>query len=118
MNRQTLIALGVALVLGVFAVYLANVFLTRTEQRAESADVGMTKVAVAAIPLDYGAELTTDKVRFVDYPSTSVPQGAFASWNQLVPAGKRRVVLRPLAVNEPILTSKLAGEGMGASIAH
>ncbi|HUE80065.1 MAG TPA: Flp pilus assembly protein CpaB [Sphingomicrobium sp.] len=118
MRRQTLIALGIALVLGFLAVYLANVYLTRTEARADAVQSGMTKVAVAAIPLDYGTQLTPDKVKFVDYPASSLPSGTFSQWNQLVPAGKQRVVLRPITMNEPILASKLAGEGMGASIAY
>jgi len=78
----------------------------------------MAKVAVAAIPLEYGTQLTPDKVKFVDYPIASLPAGTFREWSQLVPAGKQRVVLRPITANEPILASKLAGEGLGASIAY
>ena len=118
MRRQTLIALGIALVLGILAVYLANVYLTRTEARADAVQTGMAKVAVAAVPLDYGTPLTPDKVKFVDYPAGNLPPGTFSQWNQLVPAGKQRVVIRPITMNEPILASKLAGEGMGASIAY
>jgi len=118
MRRTTLIALGVAILLGLFAVYLANVFLSRNEERAEMVPTGTTKIAVAAVPLDYGVELSPDKVRFVDYPSASLPPGSFTSFNQLVPAGKRRVVLRPMVMNEPILAGKLAGEGQGPSIAY
>lgn len=118
MRRQTLIALGIALVLGFIAVYLANVYLSRTEARADAVQSGMTKVAVAAVPLDYGTQLTPDKVKFVDYPVNSLPPGTFRQWSQLVPPGKQRVVLRPITMNEPILASKLAGEGMGASIAY
>jgi pilus assembly protein CpaB len=117
MRRQTLIALGIALLLGVFAVYLANVFLTKTEQRAAVTPQGMTKVAVAAVPLDYGVEITPDKIRFADYPAASVPPGSFRNVGELLIAGKRRVALRPMLVNEPILASKISGEGQGASIA-
>jgi pilus assembly protein CpaB len=118
MKRQTLIALGVAVILGLFAVYLANVFLSANQERAEQAVAGTTKVAVAAVPLDYGTDITPDKVKFVDYPSTSLPVGVFQNYNQLAPPGKRRVVLRPIALNEPILPTKLAGEGLGPSIAY
>jgi len=117
-RRQSLIALGIALVLGLVAVYLANTFLTTSEKRVEQAQVGLTKVAVAAVPLDYGIDVTPDKVKFVDYPTASLPPGSYSQFAQLVPAGKRRVVLRPMQVNEPILASKLAGEGLGASIAY
>ena len=58
MRRQSLIAIGIALVLGLVAVYLANIFLTSTEQRADAADVGTTRVAVAAVALDYGEAVT------------------------------------------------------------
>src|SRR5688500_16872294 len=118
MRRQTIIALGIALLLGILAVYLANVYLARTEARADTAEAGMTKVAVAAVPLDYGTPLSPDEVKFVDYPMGSLPPGTFRDWNQLSPGGKQRVVLRPITMNEPILASKLAGEGQGASIAY
>ena len=118
MKRQTLIALAVAVVLGLFAVYLLNAFLGRSEQRVQAAEQGTTKVAVAAIPLDYGTDITPDKVKFVEYPSSSLPSGTFATFAQLAPAGKRRVVLRPIALNEPIMATKLAGEGLGPSIAY
>lgn len=110
-NRQSLIALAVALLLGVFAVYLANVFLTNKEASAEKALAGTTKVAVAAVPLDFGMPLTPEKVRFVDYPTNSLPAGTYARIEDILPAGKQRVALRPMAVNEPILASKISGEG-------
>ncbi len=116
-RRQSLIALGVAVVLGLLAVYLTNVFLSRTEQRAQVAEAGTAKVAVAAVPLDYGVDVTPEKIRFVDYPIASIPPGSFSSLNALLPAGKRRIALRPMQVNEPILASKITGEGQGASIA-
>jgi len=112
-----MIALGIAIVLGLFAVYLANVFLTRTQVEAQTAPAGTTKVAVAAMPLNYGDALTPDKIRFADYPTASLPPGSFATLGQLLPAGKTRVALRPMIVNEPILASKLSGEGQGASLA-
>lgn len=117
MRQQTLIALAVAVVLGLIAVFLANSYLNRGEQRAE-AQTSMAKIAVAAVPLDYGIDLSPDKVKFVDYPAASIPAGSFSTYQQLVPAGKRRVVLRPMTVNEPILATKLAGEGLGPSIAY
>lgn len=118
MRRQTLIALGIAVVLGLIAVYLANIFLSTNERRAEQANVGMTKVAVATVPLAYGTDITPDKVKFVDYPANSVPEGSFSNYQQLTPEGKRRVVLRAMTMNEPILASKLGGEGLGPSIAY
>jgi pilus assembly protein CpaB len=115
MSRQSIIALAVALVFGLLAVYLANVFLTGTERKAALS--GTTKVAVAALPMAYGSDITPDKVRFVDYPNSSLPPGAFTNAAQLMPAGKKRVALMPISVNEPILATKISAEGQGASIA-
>jgi pilus assembly protein CpaB len=117
MRQQTLIALAVAVVLGLVAVFLANAYLSRGDQQIE-AQTATSKIAVAAVPLDYGIDLSPDKVKFVDYPSASVPPGSFSTYEQLVPAGKRRVVLRPMTMNEPILATKLAGEGLGPSISY
>lgn len=116
-RRQSLIAIGIALILGLFAVYLANIFLSNTEQRAKVADVGTTRVAVAAVALDYGATLTPEKVRFANFPRDSIPPGAFTSLATLMPSGKARIALRPMLPNEPILASKVTGEGQSASIA-
>lgn len=115
LRRQTIIALGTAVVLGLLAVYLANVFLSSKVKNV--GPQGSTRVAVAAVPLDYGVELTPEKIRFVSYPADALPAGSFRSINQILPDGKRRVALRPIAVNEPILVDKISGEGQGASIA-
>jgi len=117
MKRESLIALGVSLVLGVLAVYLANIFLSRSEVQTEAVIAGTTKVAVAAVPLDYGVEVTAEKIRFVAFPTASLPAGSYRTIGDLLPAGKRRVALRPMQPNELILSSKISGEGQGASIA-
>ena len=114
-NRQTIIALGVAILLGLVAVFAGNAFLNRTERTAYEG--GTTKVAVASAPLAYGVDITADKVRFVEFPNKSIPAGSFTNAAQLLPAGKRRVALMPIGVNEPILASKISALGQGASIA-
>src|SRR2546423_1324387 len=114
-NRQSLIALAAALVLGLVAVFLANTYLLGSQRQAALS--GTTRVAVAASPLAYGVDITPDKVRFVDYPNASIPPGAFTNAAQLMPAGKKRVALLPISVNELILPGKISGAGQGASIA-
>jgi pilus assembly protein CpaB len=115
MQRQSIIALGVAVVLGLVAVYLANIFLGSTDQR--KAEAAMTRVAVAAIPLEYGTDLSADKIRFVDYPLSAVPVGSFATAETLFPEGEKRVALMTIQANEPILANKISGAGKNASIA-
>ena len=115
LRRQTLIALGIALILGLVAVFLANAYISSTER--ENLAQGTSKVAVAAVPLSYGTDITPDKVRFVEFPNSSIPPGSFRTMAQLTPAGKRRVALMPISLNEPILATKISVEGQGASIA-
>ncbi len=110
-NRQSLIALGVAILLGAIAVYLANVYLSKNEELTAQATAGTTRVAVAAVAMDYGTPLAPEKIRFVNYPTNSLPVGTFARIEDMLPAGKSRIALRPMQVNEPILASKISGEG-------
>ena len=51
MRRQTLIALGVAIILGVVAVFLANSYLSGRERQLAASPEGMVRVAVATAPL-------------------------------------------------------------------
>ena len=115
MRRQTLIAVGIAVVLGLIAVYLANTFLIAADRRADLQ--GTTKVAVAAVPLQYGTEITREKIRFADFPNSSIPAGSFTNVNQLLPEGQKRVALMEIQPNEPILPAKISAAGQGASIA-
>lgn len=115
-QQRSLIILGFAILLGLAAVFVANSFLGRVEQRQEEAVQGTVKVAVARVPLEYGTQLSPDKVRLVDWPKASLPEGTFTSIPQLLPMGKTRVALRPIAINEPILRSKISGEGGRATI--
>src|SRR3954447_22376496 len=109
MSRQTLIALAGAIVLGLVAVFIANSYLNSAQRKAYAG--GTTKVAVATAPLAYGSDITSDKVRFVDFPNTSIPPGAFTNAQELMPTGKKRQALVPISINEPILKDKISGEG-------
>lgn len=116
MRGQGLIILGVAILIGLAAVFLANAYLGRVEQQQTTSPQGTVKVAVASVPLDFGTPITPDKVRLVDWPMGSLPEGTFSSIPQLLPMNHTRVALRPMAANEPILRSKISGEGGRAAI--
>jgi pilus assembly protein CpaB len=116
MRGQSLIILGVAILIGLVAVFLANSYLGKVEQQQAAVPQGMVKVAVARVPLDFGVPVTADKVRLVDWPREALPEGTFSSIPMLLPMGHGRVALRPIQINEPILRSKLSGEGGRATI--
>ena len=56
---------------GAVAVYLANTFLNAAQKQNEESQ--LTRVAVAAVALPYGTEVTPEKIRFANYPKSSLP---------------------------------------------
>ena len=116
-RRQSIIALAIAVAIGLLAVYLANAYWSARDRNVAAGEIGTIQVAVAAVPLDFGTAITPDKVRFAAYPVRSLPPGVFRNLVQLSPGGKNRFALRPIQVNQLLLSSDLTGEGQNASIA-
>ena len=114
-QRRSLIILGFAILLGLAAVFIANSYLTSAE-KVQQADGGMAKIVVATVPLPFGTAVTPEKIRMVDWPASSVPPGSFRDPIQLTSLGKGRVVIRQIEPGEPILASKLSGEGGRATM--
>jgi pilus assembly protein CpaB len=115
-RRQSLLVMGVAVLLGLVAVYLVNAYLTGATRQQEARTVQTTRIAVARVPLNFGTRITPQNVQFIDWPVNSVPQGAFRSPEELTPAGNSHVVLRPMIPGEPVLKSRLSGEGGRATL--
>lgn len=115
-NRNLLIA-GVALALGLVAVFLLNSYFSGFEQAQEEAvqDAQMTRIVVATQEIGFGAPISSTNTRLASWPSSALPSGAFTSIEDATRGG--RVALRPHVVGEPILASKVSGEGGRASLA-
>lgn len=109
-QNRNILALFIAAILGIAAVIIANSYLSGVEENQQRAaeENRLIQIAVARVPLDYGATLTPENIRMVSWPATSLPAGAFQSAANLV-NGKQRVVLRPLEAGEPILPGKITG---------
>ena len=112
MNRRNLIIAGVAVLLGFIAVYLANAWFSGAERKQAqvAAEQRLARIAVAQRDLDFGAPLTSDNIRLVNWPQQSVPNGAFRDVNQLV--ASNQVAIRPIAAGEPILASRISGRAV------
>lgn len=108
MNRQSAIALGVAVLFGLVAVFLANVFFSGVQERQEDVvrKTRLTRIAVAAQPIEFGGALTNTNVVLADWPAASLPTGAFTSIEQ---ATRNRVALQPIVAGEPILAARVSG---------
>jgi len=127
MRSRAFVMLGLALVLAVASVYLANRWLAAQvggqvgpapAAVAGAVPVSMARIVVAATPLPHGGKLRREHVRLADWPADSVPQGAFASIDEIFGAAgdtgadrAERVLLRSLTKNEPILKAKVSGFG-------
>ena len=95
---------------GAFALGTYRYVEARPERTA--AAINTTPVVVAAVNLDVGAALRAEDLRTIDWPSGSVPAGAFSKRDDLIGRG----VIQQLAPSEPILPSKLASKEAGAGL--
>ena len=120
MRLGSLVSILASLVLAVLAGFLAQAWLEQQQNNirpvvaAKPAATG--KIVVATQPLRFGAELTPAALKEIDWPSTSIPSGAFTTVAELIKANERRVVLSAIEVNEPIMKWKITGPGQRASL--
>ncbi|WP_095588260.1 Flp pilus assembly protein CpaB [Actibacterium ureilyticum] len=119
---------GLVLIVGLglagFAVFMAQGYVTQyksalASERAERAkQIKLTKVFVAKEQLNYGQQITLEKLELVDWPASNLPEGVFADAAVLFPEGqpKFRTVLRSMEINEPLLALKVTEPGEDAGI--
>lgn len=119
---------GLVLILGMVlaggAVYLVKGYVADTEsaliaerERAAQA-VETVDVLAVKVPKAFGDTLMLADLRKVKYPKDTLPEGSFASKEELFPEGLDigRSVLRAMDANEIVLASKVTVQGEIASI--
>jgi pilus assembly protein CpaB len=113
--------IAVAAVFGVLAVFLAQSWLNRQADlrmkslEARTKPVATRTVVVARSPLRFGAALTAQNLREVEWPNEAVPANSFSSVAELT-RGDKRVVLASIEPNEPVVGSKITGPGQKATL--
>ena len=115
MRSNNVIILIVAIAMGGGAAYLARSWL-QGQLDASASHQPASHIVVAAEPLAYGAAVTADNVSEIPWYTKTLPDGAFATKDDLLDGG-RRTVLYPLKRGEPLLRSKVTGPGQRASLA-
>jgi pilus assembly protein CpaB len=120
MPLRTIATFAIAIVLGLIAVVLINVYIG-SSHKAQVAQVQAgvgSPVVVASAPITRGVVITPQLLKVVNYPTGSVPQGAFTSPAQLT-GGKdvQRIALRDLNPDEPVLASRVTSPGAKLSMA-
>jgi pilus assembly protein CpaB len=108
------VMLLMALAMGAVAAFLARDWLV-SHASSEAARETPATVVVATAALGYGATISASSVAEVPWPSSAVPEGAFATVQDLLKDG-RRVVLTPLARSEPVLRAKVTEPGQRGSL--
>jgi pilus assembly protein CpaB len=100
--------------MGGAAAFLARNWL-ENHARISASPQAVGSIVIAAKPLSFGVVITDDSVVQVPWATKTFPEGAFATKQDLLKGG-RRVVLSPLALNEPVLRSKITEPGQRGSL--
>jgi len=117
MQNRLKIALVVAVFFGLIAAYGIFNFLSQTAMEKESLRAANQDIVVAGQDIAPGTTLNDEAikkglVKTMPWPKASVPAGAFSSTQQVIGKVNRVKIL----ANEPILESRLAGEGAGLTV--
>ena len=121
MRKSTIVMVTFAVVFGLLAVFIAQAWLNgQAERRMRSLEankkpLSTNTIVVAKQRLPFGVELTREQLREVSWPSEAMPEGSFATINDMLSAGKR-IVLSPVESNEPVLSVKITGPGQRATL--
>ncbi len=122
MRLGTIISIGASVVLALGALLIARIWLPNhaphTAQAQAAARVEDVPVVVAALPIPWGAKLDSHYLKVVQIPPEDRPQGAYANVGQILNQdGGAPVALQAMAVQEPVLASKLTGPGERETLA-
>jgi pilus assembly protein CpaB len=116
MRRNTVITIVIALAMGGGAAYLARTWLHAQMNAASAGYQPPGHIVIAMESLPYGAVVNSDNISEIPWFANTLPDGAFASKDDLLQGG-RRTVLYPLKRGEPVLRSRITGAGQRASLA-
>jgi len=121
-RSSTIIMIAVAAVFGLLAVFVAQSWLnSQAEARLKSMEAQKVKptatstLVVASKALRFGNELSESSLREMPWPIDAIPVGGFRTVQEMLGQGKR-VVLTAIEANEPVLASKITGQGQRATL--
>lgn len=117
MQNRLKIALVVAVFFGLIAAYGIYNFLSSQQRETDSLRAANQDIVVAARDILPGTALNDEAIKkglikTTPWPKSSIPAGAYSSPQQVIGKVNRVKIL----ANEPILESRLAGEGAGLTV--
>jgi pilus assembly protein CpaB len=120
-RTSTFVMIGFAVLFGLLAVFLAQIWLNnQADERLKSIEAQRKaapparSIVVAGKPLRFGDELSSGALREIPWPDNAPPAGAFGKIADLT--SSKRVVLMPIDTNEAVLASKITGPGQRATL--
>ena len=121
MRTSTFVMIGFAVLFGLLAVFLAQIWLNnQADERLKSIDAQRKaapparSIVVAGKPLRFGDELNSAALREMPWPDNALPAGAFGKIADLT--SSKRIVLMPIDTNEAVLAAKITGPGQRATL--
>jgi pilus assembly protein CpaB len=120
-RASTIVMIGFAVVFGLLAVFIAQIWLNNQASmqaknlKTNNKPMATQTVVVAKQPLRFGTELKAAMLKQVPWPADAVPAGAFTKIKDLLSGGSR-VVLAAIEANEPVLALKISGPGQRATL--
>ena len=117
MQNRLKIALVVAVFFGLVAAYGIYNFLSHQQKETDTLRAANQEIVVAAQDILPGTTFNDETLKkgltkTTPWPRTSIPAGAFSTPQQIMGKVSRVKIL----ANEPILESRLAGEGAGLTV--
>jgi pilus assembly protein CpaB len=120
-RTSTFVMIGFAVLFGLVAVFLAQVWLNnqadqnkRNLEAQRKAEPASRTIVVANKALRFGDELNAASLREMAWPEGALPAGAFDKIAEVL-SGKR-IVLMPIDTNEAVLATKITGPGQRATL--
>ncbi len=121
MRASTIVMIGFAVVFGLLAVFIAQIWLNNQANmqarnfEANKKTTAMQTVVVAKQPLRFDTELNASMLEEVPWPAATMPSGAFSKISDVLHGG-RRAVLTAIEPNEAVLSLKITGPGQRATL--
>ena len=129
MRGKLVTMIGIAGVFGAISIFAADMWLkSAADARVQPVIVAAAPppaepavrfrtIVVAKEPLRFGAELGESQLAEISWAEDALPEGASGTVAELLSGGSR-VVLSPIAANEPVLMAKLSGPGGRATLSN
>lgn len=115
MQRRNIVILGIAVMMGLAAVWLANSFFGAVADQAKTRKgpaPQVVQILAAKQDIAFGEVINAETAQLVDWPASSLPQGAIKANEAQAFLAKNFQTVRPLMAGEPILLSRSSDRAM------